>query len=799
MCRRNCWRRCCWGSSRRKGQRERRCCAAAIDGAVGAASKGALIVGFGSDNGFIVGAGISRQFRIVKDNRVNPNSNKEITQASNQSSTSTNELIVPNVSNRGKIPTTYRSDQKHLGPRNLERPKSSQTSNGPSFLGVARARDGKYIDTNRKGILDETRARIQTSSSQVQGLKSHSSRPYSPTLASNTSVVGLYFSSSDPVHVPSPDSRSSGVVGAIKREVGVVGVRRQPSDNSGRNSSVLNGSVSNSLPGMETPTSSESVKPSVGTTKMNERDKSTTTESAVSSISVNKAILGNQQSSRQHPHLTGHQKASQFNMEWKPKSSQKSTISGVTGTSATPILSLTDDFAELEIISDQLKEKLSEINLSGDEHVIIPQHLRVLESERVKLTFGSFGAEFDSNKGFLSQSLPLENAEHESTGGHSASVSAPSTSSEDVNQVDLLDVQDRQSGSGSPASAEAADHPFPDKEYQSPRNLEGYVDIGLVRNDSLSYTQSEPQQRQDHPEMLGFQAYDSQSGYDMPFFRQTTEESFRGQGGVPSPAEALGSHTSNSIPASTVGMVQQQQMAQMYPQVHLSHYPNYMPYRQYVSPVFVPPPMAMPGYSSSPAYPHPSSNNAYMLMPGGNSHLSAGGLKYGTTQYKPFPGVTPTGFGSYTNGAGYAVNAQGTVGGATSLEDSTRIKYKEGNLYAPNPQAETSEMWIQPSPRDITSMQSAPYYNLAGQGPHAAAYMQSHTGHASYNVAAAAQQNAHVQFPGLYHHPSPQQAPIPNPHHMVPGNVGVSLTPGTPGSQTYQQPQLGHINWTTNF
>ena len=73
-------------------------------------------------------------------------------------------------------------------------------------------------------------------------------------------------------------------------------------------------------------------------------------------------------------------------------------------------------------------------------------------------------------------------------------------------------------------------------------------------------------------------------------------------------------------------------------------------------------------------------------MPGGSSHLSANGLKYGIQQFKPVPGSSPTGFGNFTNPNGYAINAPGVVGSATGLEDSSRMKYKDGNLYVPNPQ-----------------------------------------------------------------------------------------------------------------
>lgn len=153
--------------------------------------------------------------------------------------------------------------------------------------------------------------------------------------------------------------------------------------------------------------------------------------------------------------------------------------------------------------------------------------------------------------------------------------------------------------------------------------------------------------------------------------------------------QALSSHAANSMPVSSIPMVQQvqqhQPIAQMYPQVHVSHYANLMPYRHVFSPVYVPP-MAMPGYSSNAAYPHPPNGSNYLLMPGGGSHLSANGLKYGIQQFKPVPTGSASGFGNFTSPTGYAINTPGVIGSATGLKDSSRMKYKDGNLYVPNPQ-----------------------------------------------------------------------------------------------------------------
>lgn len=158
--------------------------------------------------------------------------------------------------------------------------------------------------------------------------------------------------------------------------------------------------------------------------------------------------------------------------------------------------------------------------------------------------------------------------------------------------------------------------------------------------------------------------------------------------------QAVSSHATNSSAPSTVVSAQQQQplqqqqqqpLANMYPQVHISHFPNFMPYRHMFSPVYVPP-MAMPNYSSNPAYPHPSNASSYLLMPGGSSHVTAGGMKYAASQYKPVPAGSPTAYGNYANPTGFTISPPGSVGGATGLEDASRIKYKDNNLYVPNPQ-----------------------------------------------------------------------------------------------------------------
>ncbi|XP_028752176.1 uncharacterized protein LOC114711913 isoform X2 [Neltuma alba] len=703
--------------------------------------------------------GISREFRVVRDNRAN-HVYKEVKPPSVQLSTSANKQL--NSSEKGSSADS--SNRKSYVAR-----KSSQVPNGPSDSHTRYSDDAVSNAIDRQGSSEEKQGMTPNTALQSQPVKPSNVHQNSVTVASASSAVGVYSSSTDPVHVPSPDSRASGAVGAIGREVGVVGVRRHSSDNSLKQSSVPSSSFANSLVGKD----------------------------------VSRSFLNNQYNNRQHQQSVGHQRVSQHNKEWKPKSSQKLNVSspGVIGAPKKPA-SPAEKSEDIESDMAKLNDKLSQVNIFENQNVIIAKHIRVPETDRCQLTFGTIGSGVDSSR-HQSDCQPVGTAE-KSNEEPVASLSVPEPElSSDVSGSKQLELQDdliQSTGSDSPASAAAAEQQLPDnKESPRPHNLDNYADIGLVQDNRLSYAPSELQRQQDSHDMPGFSAYDPPTGYDIPYLRQTTDETVRGQG-LPSAQEGYGSHNSNNISTSTIPMVQQQPpVAQIYPQVHVSHFSNLMPYRQFLSPVYVPP-MPMPGYSSNPPYPHPSNGSSYLLMPGGGSHLNANSIKYGVQQFKPVPSGSPTGFGNFTNPTGYAMNAPGMVGGATALEDSSRIKYKD-NLYVPNPQAETSEIWIQ-NPRELPSMQSPQYYNMPGQTPHHAAYMPSQASHASFNGAAT--QSSHMQFPGMYH-ASPQPAAMPSPHHhlgpAIGNNVGVGVAAAAPGAQVgaYQQPQIGHLNWTTSF
>ena len=90
--------------------------------------------------------------------------------------------------------------------------------------------------------------------------------------------------------------------------------------------------------------------------------------------------------------------ASQPNKEWKPKSSQKPSLNrpGVIGTPTKSVSPPAHDSEDLESEAAKVQDKLSRVNIHENQNVIIAQHIRVPETDRCRLTFGSFGKEFDS-------------------------------------------------------------------------------------------------------------------------------------------------------------------------------------------------------------------------------------------------------------------------------------------------------------------------------------------------------------------------------------------------------------------
>ncbi|CAH8292972.1 unnamed protein product [Eruca vesicaria subsp. sativa] len=725
--------------------------------------------------------GSKREFRVVRDNRSNPNVGEELKHTSAQSSGLNISKAMASQNQKGLTG----------GLGNRRSPGDQDFAEDCNSAGDVRLRDAEIAP-----LQHPTKKELSDGKQTARSV----------TLASTNSDIGVYSSSTDPVHVPSPVSRSS-PVGAIQREVRGRGFGGKPSENVGKDPSASAGSLSgSSIRKIGTPNAYRSSSPN---SKIDQVSQTTLRESVLPS-EKNRPLLNRQRGNRgsqnaRTQQVGGHTKGVSQNKEWKPKPIQKPVghNPGVIGAPAKSQACRSDDNSiNLESEAVKVQDKLSHVHISESQNVIIADHIRVPETDRCQLTFGSFVQEFSSSINSESAFQESCSSEELRETDRSSPVSSPESPGD--KPIDILDDQVRVSESDSRVSVASEQQLPEEKEAHRSDNLDEYSEIQLLNRDGPHYTPLEFEQHKDSPELQKVSAYGNHGSYDFQYLSPAMNENVRGQG-LPSQQEVLSTQMVNNGPSSTVPMLQQQQqqqqasMQQMYPQVQVAHFPNLMPYRQFVSPVYVPQ-MPMAGYSGNPAAyaQHPSNGNSYVLMPGGGgSHPIPGsnGVKYGIQQFKPVP--TPTGFGTYNNPNGYQMNSPNVIGNAMGLEDPSRMKYKDGNIYVPNPQQpETSDIWMQ-NQRDLSSLQSPPYYNVAGQAPHGA-YIPSHTSHPSFNAAA---QSPQMQFQGLFH-PS-QPGAMANPHHMGPGlggNVGVGVVPSPPSQLgAYQQSQHGHPNWGANF
>lgn len=743
----------------------------------------------GFTRSYVPDARVNKEFRVVRDNRVNQTLKKDAKLDSVQHSLG-KEHLKANI----------------FGKSNLDGLGLSEDMKVARSQGVDHQKDFSRSSISGASPAEEIATTPQSSKSEPERAVLISSAINSSS-ASTNSVIGVY-STSDPVHVPSPASRSAITVGAIRREVGAVGVRKQSSDGQLTNSSVSNNSHPVGLGGEITLASADS--PRYGATNIKSSQVNQVPISDTVTPTTTNRRFASVQNNSKHLQSFNHQRAMPPNMEWKPKIQKLKTESScaIEASSALPSSNENELSSNLVDATD-LSNKLSNVNVHGEQHVIIPQHLRVPEAESMKLTFGSFGDGSESSKEFLSTQQSIDSAEHsEVTPSSSNSASVPVGPNEETSaEVGYVDYQAETSRSVSPASAEDLEQPSSrNNESLNPQNIESYADIGLVRSHSPPYSSQQPQGLHEIPSIPNFSPYGSEASYVTPFFQTTLEDNARGHC-LASPTEILNLHAANinSLTTATITQQQQQQasqqqqqaMAQIYPQIHIPHYPNFMPYRHILSP-FYGPPMAMQNYSSNPAYAHPTAGSSYVLMPGGTSHLPTGGIKYPPSQYKSLPTGSPTAYGNYSSPSAFAIGTPSPIGGPTGLEDVTRIKFKDNNLYVPNQQTEGSDMWMQ-NPRELAGLQT-PYYNLSGHGGHPTAFVSAQaaaaaTGHTSFNAAA---QPPPMQYPGMYH--APQPTSMAGPHHLVhqqvPPPVGMAAG-GQVGA--FQQTQLGRLNWTANF
>ncbi|CAM0873296.1 unnamed protein product [Alopecurus aequalis] len=701
--------------------------------------------------------GVTQEFRVVKDNRTKQKTDGETLPGPVHNGDSSNEQAVSNVGDKSS--TEKPAAQHHVVTQKSDGHGPVQADTGRKIAAQAH---GKEVNLSSDQGQEQSERMGTPLVGSHPGLEKGNQNEVLAALSGTNNFTGeLCCSPSDPIHVPPPGSRPVGTFGAIKREVGVAGGRQRPSE-----TVATNASTSNSLVKVTTTTKN---------TASNEQ------QSRLSGFSSKTSHPFPTSQYHSKPSIyVGHSKGNPH-LEWKPKSISPANAARSSATSSV-------DGNQVGVAG--LSKKLSQANVSEDERVIIPEHLRVTDSERTHLIFGTFESNAESK---ASTSAP-DATSKEVLSVHS---STSLTSLNYLRSTDDVRASDQANLVGSGATLPQSDSVLPSSEQHQSSTADMEVMspgvIGEHRTETISskIAHSLPQpQHQDNSAPQNLKVYDPDSMYEMPFITKSVDGETVQTRSYPSEV-SVSSATEQAVP-------------HMYQQVQVPQYPNFLPYRHVFAPYYAPP-VAVPNYSSNPAFPQLPHASSYLVMPNAASH-EIGSLKYGPPhQYKQmFPG-SPAGYGSYANQNGYPVS-NGIIGSAGTVADVGMSKYKDTNIYGANQQAETADMWIQPH-RDIPNMPPTPFYNMMGQpmSPHTA-YLPAHNGHAPFSPAP---HPAHLQYPGMPHPLQPTsmtmlQSPQSMVHHQG-GNIGIDMTAIAPGSQVgafpgaqvgaFQQNQLGHVGW----
>ncbi|KAL9384619.1 hypothetical protein Peur_021629 [Populus x canadensis] len=670
-----------------------------------------------------------------------------------------------------------------------------------------------------------------------ESVPSSSNSSMSVTPASSSAVC---FSLSDPVLIPSNELHPPGTVGAIKREVGI-------HRTAGESNAVIPSEKSASeigLPFMQGKLPSKNQ--GVGKNQLSE-------SSQPSSASIQGGSSGSRPSSNysSRSQQIGPQKVGS-NKEWKPKSTNPNVAqeSGTAGLSAISNIPLeasghsqpSSGVFDSEEATAKLQKKLEELHLPQRQNVIIPHHIHVPESERTKLSFGSFDASFgvpschasppESDKSSTPVSETSQVIE-ESVEEQAQSKQNTLLTAEEGNYPDHPQSPSHVPGKLS-AEGDVSSNAVPDYEskqeaallsgghqysvvHTSPSYSFGFVPP-MLGSQIAPFENSESQARDVSrlPSFVVQQPFDPTSYYAQ-FYRSSADS----DGHVsPFPAPGVASkyngnvavlppHTSqspqeggNSLVLSTAGptplvtqapgLLQTQQPVPVFRPptgLHISHFPpNYIPYAPYFSPYYVPPP-SIHQFLSNGAFPQqPQAGSVYPAP----ASAAATGVKYSLPQYKPGTNTVnanhigmPSGYGPYgSSPTGYNPNSAVTGGNTTTNEDLGASQFKENNVYITGQQSsEGSAVWIAAPGRDISGLPASSFYNLP-QGQH---------------VTSAPTQAAHGTYTNIYHPGQPVTAAAVHPLLQQSQAMGGAVDMVGPAANVYQQPQHQQINWPSNY
>ncbi|XP_038713265.1 GBF-interacting protein 1-like isoform X2 [Tripterygium wilfordii] len=644
----------------------------------------------------------------------------------------------------------------------------------------------------------------------------------------SSSSSAACFSSSDPVLVPTTDSRLPGAVGAVKWEVGNNRI-------SSEQNSVVPAETKLSFTQGKMPSSR-----SQGVEKTPMLDSSQPSSSSTHGSSSGSRPSSNYSNRSQA--IFGPQKVGS-NKEWKPKPTAPGVAQGSgTGVSSdvasisieASAQSLAVNVLDSEETTSELQKKLEELHIPQRRHVIIPNHIHVPESERTKLSFGSFDASFGITLSVVSaqqsekSSTPLSEISHsleEPLEEQAASPNALDTAEVEGVYPEHLqspsNIHDNFSGEGDVSSSVVREFDESKQEtglsgghqyslvHTSPNYNYGFMPP-IIGSQASTFENSESQARDvsRFPSFVVQQPFDPTSYYAQ-FYRSGADSDGRVSPfttpGVPpqnsqSPQEGgnlvLSAAGPTPLVTQAAGLMQsslavtQQPVTVFRPPagLHISPYPpSYFPYGHYFSPYYVPPPGIHPFLSNGGFPQQPQAGGVYPAPSAAPS-----GVKYPLPQYKSAMNSgnstqigVPSGYGPYSSSpAGYNPSAATTAGNSASNEDLATSQFKENNIYITGQQSEGSAVWIAGPGRDIPSLPTTSFYNLPTQGQH---------------MTFAPSQAGHGTFASIYHPAQAVTAAGVHPLLQQSQTMAGAVDMVGPAAGVYQQPQHAQINWPSNY
>ncbi|KAF6153826.1 hypothetical protein GIB67_001059 [Kingdonia uniflora] len=708
-------------------------------------------------------------------------------------------------------------------------------NNGPTGVtyGYASESSARKVSSPEKITLIDAET-LKSASRPSPAPHDKETSPSAPNhVESPDSVLGVYSSASDPVLVPSLDSRLPGAVGTIKREVKSQRTAIDSHTTVSAESNLVSCDAINS--GISSPVIEKAASEVENAT--NKPQGGERSQSSESTHSISPSSHGGNSTSRpssnygtRSQQLIGSQKAVGPGKEWKPKSaSQNSALASGTDV-ISEIVPITVELSPASIEATlKLQKKLEDLRFANCQHVIIPNHLQVPEAERNGLSFGSFDASFGFGRSYATvpdieeifaspseSSQGIEETAEEPPSSQNASLTAhekqypdhsqsPASVPDNLSNVEEADI--------SPSAVPEYDEPKPETtvplggpHYVHP--TPHYPGFGLVPPHMLGpqfppFDNSEPQAR-DVPRIPSFvvpQIFDpyglyrhgvDANGRLSPFLAPGTVKynAISPQSGQ-SPPES-----GNSVALSTTGpialvtqtaevpqnpiAVTQQTMPyiRQQPGVHLSQFhPAYYPPPYYIYPHF-------PNVLTNSTFPQQLPAGSIYQQPSVSPVVATSG-KYPLPQYKPETNAGNSTHIAMPTGYGYNANLVTSTGNSTTNEDLVASQYKESNGYINAQQTEGGQTaWIQS--REAPGLPSNSFYN-GPQGQH---------------ISFPPAQIGHGSFAGMY--PPAQTMAIPTVHHPLmqqSHTAGGVEMPGAPPGTVYQQqqPQRTQINWTNNY